>query len=186
MILMIDNYDSFTFNLVQYLSVWGREVNTIRNDVFSVEDILAMMPELIVISPGPGRPEDAGICIELIRQVPATLPVFGVCLGFQAMVVAHGGAVVHAPYLMHGKTSQIRHDRKGAFRGISQGFKATRYHSLMAEPGSLPDCFEVSAWTSDDLIMGIRHKQKRIEGVQFHPESYLTESGMKMIENMLP
>ncbi len=185
MILMIDNYDSFTFNLVQYLASCGKEIQTIRNDAHSVEEILEMKPEAIVISPGPGRPEDAGVCIDLIKATPADLPVFGVCLGFQAMTVAYGGDVVHAPYLMHGKTSEIYHDGKGVFTGMPKPMKATRYHSLIARSDTLPDCFEVTARTEDDLIMGIRHKDKRMEGVQFHPESYLTECGLEMIRNLV-
>jgi len=185
LILMIDNYDSFTYNLVQYLGMCRREVKTVRNDALSVDDIIAMAPELVVISPGPGRPEDAGICVELVQRAPASLPVFGVCLGFQAMVAAFGGDVVHAPYLMHGKTSPVRHDGRGAFKGLPSTVTAARYHSLMAKRATLPDCFEVSAETDDGLIMGVRHKEKRMEAVQFHPESYLTESGLEMIRNML-
>ncbi len=185
MILMIDNYDSFTYNLVQYLGMCEREVHTIRNDAKSVEEIIDMKPELIVISPGPGRPEDAGVCVELIQKAPADMPVFGVCLGFQAMVYAFGGRIAHAPYLMHGKTSPIRHDGKGAFRDLPQPVVTARYHSLIADQAAMPDCFEVSARTEDDLIMGIRHKKKRLEGVQFHPESYLTDHGLDMIRNML-
>ena len=185
MILMIDNYDSFTFNLVQYLSVHQRTVKTIRNDACSVLEILDLKPALIVISPGPGRPEDAGICVDLIKNANRDLPIFGVCLGFQAMVAAYGGAIVHAPYLMHGKTSMVHHDERGVFQGLANPFRATRYHSLMAHPEQLPNCFEVSARTEDGLIMGIRHKEKRLEGVQFHPESYLTESGHEMIANLL-
>lgn len=185
MILMIDNYDSFTYNLVQYLSMCGREVKTVRNDVMTPQEIYALKPDLIVISPGPGTPEDAGICVELIAQCPADIPIFGVCLGFQAMVVAYGGRVVHAPYLMHGKTSQIAHDGKGVYQNLPSPLTATRYHSLMAEPNLLPPCFEVTSRTEDGLIMGIRHREKRIEGVQFHPESYLTEHGLDMIRNML-
>ena len=186
MILMIDNYDSFTFNLVQYLSVFDREVRTVRNDAHSVDEIIAMNPELIVISPGPGRPEDAGICIDLIRNVPEHIPLFGVCLGFQVMVAAFGGEVIHAPYLMHGKTSEMEHDGKGVFHNLPTPLKATRYHSLMANQSLLPDCFNISAKTGDGLIMGIRHKQRPIEGVQFHPESYLTEHGQEMVRNLLP
>ena len=185
MILMIDNYDSFTYNLVQYLSSHGREVRTVRNDAYSVDQIIDMKPDLIVISPGPGRPEDAGICIELIRRAPAHLPLFGVCLGFQAMVAAYDGAVVHAPYLMHGKTSVIEHDGQGVYRGLPRPLEATRYHSLMADPERLPSCFHVSAKTADGLIMGIRHRERPMEGVQFHPESYLTEGGLDMIANLL-
>ncbi|CAM2008570.1 anthranilate synthase component II [Acanthopleuribacter pedis] len=185
MIIMIDNYDSFTYNLVQYLSMCGREVKVFRNDAKTVDEVLALKPDMVVISPGPGRPEDAGICIELIQRAPADLPVFGVCLGFQAMVSAFGGDVVHAPYLMHGKVSAMLHDGKGAFADLPSPLNATRYHSLMAAPEKLPDCFEISARTQDDLIMGIRHKARRLEGVQFHPESYLTEHGLQMIRNML-
>ena len=185
MILMIDNYDSFTYNLVQYLSMCGREVQVVRNDVETVQDILDRKPDMVVISPGPGRPEDAGVCVDLLKQAPADLPIFGVCLGFQAMVQAFGGQVVHAPYLMHGKVSKIHHDGRGAFRDLPTPLNATRYHSLMAATDTLPECFEVSARTEDDLVMGIRHRDKRIEGVQFHPESYLTEHGLEMIRNML-
>ena len=185
MILMIDNYDSFTFNLVQYLSARDEEVKTIRNDALQVDQILALKPSLVVLSPGPGRPEDAGVCVELIRQAPADLSIFGVCLGFQAMVAAYGGTIVHAPYLMHGKTSPIHHNGQGVFADLPQNLAATRYHSLMADPGSLPACFEVSATTQDGLLMGIRHKQKRQEAVQFHPESYLTQHGLKMIQNIV-
>ena len=185
MILMIDNYDSFTYNLVQYLSASGKEVKTVRNDRHTSEELLAMDPELIVISPGPGRPADAGVCVDLIRKAPAQLPVFGVCLGFQAMVEAYGGAIVHAPYLMHGKTSDISHDGKGPFRHLKTPLRATRYHSLMAAPENLPQCFHITARTSDNLIMGIRHKDKRLEGVQFHPESYLTEEGQRIINNVV-
>ena len=185
MILMIDNYDSFTFNLVQYLSIYNREVKTIRNDDLTVFDILKMKPELIVISPGPGRPEDAGICLELLREIPDDLPIFGVCLGVQAMAAAYGGKVGHAPYLMHGKVSNIFHDGKGVYRDIASPFAATRYHSLMIEEESLPDCFEINSKTEDGIIMGLRHKYKKMEGVQFHPESYLTSFGHELIRNLL-
>jgi anthranilate synthase/aminodeoxychorismate synthase-like glutamine amidotransferase len=184
MILMIDNYDSFTFNLVQYLSTRGEEIVTVRNDALGVAEILAMKPSLIVLSPGPGRPEDAGICVELIQAAPDDLPLFGVCLGFQAMVAAYGGEIIHAPYLMHGKTSEIFHDSKGVFSGLPMPLQATRYHSLVADASRLPDCFHVSAKTSDGLLMGIRHKHKRQEAVQFHPESYLTHDGQEMIRNI--
>jgi len=183
MIVMIDNYDSFTFNLVQYLSVHGREVKTFRNDALTVEEVIQLKPDLIVISPGPGRPEDAGICMDLIKAAPPELPVFGVCLGFQAMVAAYGGSVVHAPYLMHGKTSQIHHDGKGVFHELPTPLTATRYHSLIA--GDLPEEFVVSAKTEDGLAMGIRHRQKALQAVQFHPESYLTQFGLEMIGNVL-
>lgn len=185
MILMIDNYDSFTYNLVQYLSMCEREVKTIRNDAMDVPAILALKPELIVISPGPGRPDDAGVVLELLKEAPATQPIFGVCLGFQSMVQAYGGDVIHAPYLMHGKVSKVQHDGKGAFVGLESPLTVTRYHSLIARAENLPDCFEVSSTTEDGLIMGIRHKEKCMEGVQFHPEAYLTEGGMQMIRNLL-
>lgn len=183
MIIMIDNYDSFTFNLVQYLSVHDREVKTFRNDAITVEEVISLEPELVVLSPGPGRPEDAGICMDLIKAAPPDLPLFGVCLGFQAMVASYGGTVVHAPYLMHGKTSQIHHDQKGVFKSLVNPLTATRYHSLVA--GDLPDCFEISAKTDDGLVMGIRHRNKAQQGVQFHPESYLTQDGLSMIGNLL-
>lgn len=185
MILMIDNYDSFTYNLVQYLSEYDREVRTVRNDDLEVPEILDLKPELIVISPGPGRSKDAGVCLDLLRQAPDDQAIFGVCLGFQAMVVAYGGEVVHAPYLMHGKTSQIKHDGKGVFQNLASPLLVTRYHSLIAQSETLPDCFLVTATTDDHLIMGIRHKQKRMEGVQFHPEAYLSEGGHQMIANLL-
>ena len=183
MIVMIDNYDSFTFNLVQYLSVHDREVKTFRNDAISVEEVINLEPELVVLSPGPGRPEDAGICMDLLTKAPPYLPLFGVCLGFQAMVAAYGGSIVHAPYLMHGKTSDIHHDGKGVFQALPTPLTATRYHSLIA--GTMPDCFEITAKTEDDIVMAIRHKNKAQQGVQFHPESYLTEGGISMIGNLL-
>jgi len=185
MILMIDNYDSFTYNLVQYLSMCGKEVRTIRNDAMDVPSLLALKPELIVISPGPGRPEEAGVCLELLTQVPDHQPIFGVCLGFQSMIQAYGGEVVHAPTPMHGKTSVVTHDGKGAFHGLNQPLTVTRYHSLMAKPENIPSCFEVTSRTEDGLVMGIRHRQKRMEGVQFHPEAYKTEQGLDMIRNLL-
>lgn len=185
MIVMIDNYDSFTFNLVQYLSMCGKEVKTVRNDAHTVGEIFAMNPELIVISPGPGHPDEAGICVELLQKVPAEIPVFGVCLGFQAMVSAYGGKVIHAPYLMHGKTSDVHHDGRGVYKDLKNPLRCTRYHSLIAEQETLPDCFEVGSRTTDNLIMGIRHKEKTMEGVQFHPESFLSEGGHEMIANML-
>lgn len=183
MIVMIDNYDSFTYNLVQYLSIFEREVKTIRNDQIKPEEVFALQPELIVLSPGPGRPEDAGICMELIEKAPPNQPVFGVCLGFQAMVAVYGGDIVHAPYLMHGKTSSIHHDGKGVFNQLPTPLTATRYHSLVAS--NVPDCFAISAKTEDGLVMGIRHKQKAQQAVQFHPESYLTQNGREMIANLL-
>ncbi len=185
MILMIDNYDSFTYNLVQYLGMCGQEVRTVRNDALDVPAILALKSDLIVISPGPGHPVDAGVCVSLLQQAPADQAIFGVCLGFQAMVHAFGGDVVHAPYLMHGKTCTIEHDGRGVFRELHQPLRVTRYHSLIAKEETLPDCLQVTARTSDQLIMGVRHVDKRIEGVQFHPEAYLTEAGLQMIRNLL-
>jgi len=182
---MIDNYDSFTYNLVQYLAMCGRDVKTVRNDAMDVDALLALNPELIVISPGPGHPKDAGVCVELLQKVPDSLPVFGVCLGLQAMVHAYGGNVIHAPYLMHGKTSDVTHDGKGVYDGLPSPLQVTRYHSLIAQADSLPECFEVTSQTGDQLVMGIRHKTKRMEGVQFHPEAYLTNCGLDMIRNLL-
>lgn len=183
MIVMIDNYDSFTFNLVQYLLMQGAEVLTFRNDEISPEQVIALKPELVVLSPGPGRPEDAGICMDLIASAPDEMNLFGVCLGFQAMVASYGGKIIHAPYLMHGKVSSISHDGKGVFKGLPTPLNATRYHSLIGT--DLPSCLEVSARTSDELVMGIRHKTKNQEAVQFHPESYLTEHGLEMIANLV-
>ncbi len=185
MILMIDNYDSFTYNLVQYLGMCGREVRTIRNDALDVPSIMALKSDLIVISPGPGHPTDAGVCVELLQQASPEQAIFGVCLGFQAMVQAFGGDVVHAPYMMHGKICSVEHDGRGLFAGLPQDLRVTRYHSLIAKEETLPACIEVTARTTDQLIMGGRHRHKRIEGVQFHPEAYLTEYGLHMIRNML-
>ncbi len=183
MILLVDNYDSFTFNLYQYLGELGAEVKVIRNDAMSVADALALGPERIVVSPGPGTPDDAGISVEIIRQ--AEVPVLGVCLGHQSLAQAFGGEIVRAPKLMHGKTSEIRHDGKGLFAGLSDPFTATRYHSLVVAPESVPDCLEVTASADGGVIMGLRHRQRPLEGVQFHPESILTGSGKDLLRNFL-
>ncbi|MDI6717078.1 MAG: aminodeoxychorismate/anthranilate synthase component II [Actinomycetota bacterium] len=185
MIVMIDNYDSFTFNLVQYLAELGEELIVFRNDEVSVDDILRMKPDSIVISPGPGRPADAGISIDLIKAAADKIPILGVCLGHQSIGEAFGGKVVHAGTLVHGKTSQIFHDGRTIFRGIPNPFTATRYHSLIVDKETLPSCFEISAETKDGLIMAIRHREYPIEGVQFHPESILTSEGKAILKNFL-
>ena len=184
MILLIDNYDSFTWNLAQYLGELGAPPVVRRNDQISVEDVAAMRPERIVISPGPGRPEEAGISVDVIRRFGTHMPVLGVCLGHQGIGVAFGGEVVRAPQLMHGKTSSVSHDGRGVFRGIAQPFVAGRYHSLVvADP--LPDALEASARTDDGTIMGVRHREFPIHGVQFHPESVLTTAGRQVLQNFL-
>jgi len=183
MILLIDNYDSFTFNLYQYLGELGAEVKVVRNDALTVDEALALKPEKIVISPGPGTPDQAGISIELLRR--AEVPVLGVCLGHQALGQAFGGQVVRAPKLMHGKTSEIRHDGKTIFASLPDPFTATRYHSLVVAPESVPSCLEVSAWTDGGVVMGLRHKERPLEGVQFHPESILTTAGKDLLRNFL-
>ena len=185
MVLVIDNYDSFTYNLVQYLGELGAEPEVRRNDQVTVAQIAAMRPERIVISPGPCTPREAGISIELIQKLAGKVPILGVCLGHQAIGEAFGGRVIRAPYLMHGKTSQIHHDGKTIFAGVPQDFTATRYHSLIVERGTLPKALEISATTSDGLVMGLRHKQHLVEGVQFHPESVLTDTGKKLLGNFL-
>ena len=184
-VLIIDNYDSFTYNLFQYLGELGAEPQVIRNDEMRVEQALALSPDRIVISPGPGGPDQAGISVELIRQAAGCLPILGVCLGHQALGQAFGGRIVRAPRLMHGKTSEIRHDGRTLFAGLPDPFTATRYHSLIVDRASLPDCLEVSAWTDDGVIMGLRHKQHALEGVQFHPESILTTAGKKLLRNFI-
>jgi anthranilate synthase/aminodeoxychorismate synthase-like glutamine amidotransferase len=185
MILVIDNYDSFTYNLVQYIGELGAEPRVYRNDAITVEQIRDLKPERIVISPGPGVPKDAGITVDVIREFVGKMPILGVCLGNQAIGEAFGGRVVRAPYLMHGKTSEICHDSATIFRGLPYRFKATRYHSLIVEKEDLPDVLEVSATTTDGLIMGLRHKEYPVEGVQFHPESVMTEHGKKLLQNFL-
>ncbi|MDE2461419.1 MAG: aminodeoxychorismate/anthranilate synthase component II [Gammaproteobacteria bacterium] len=190
MLLMIDNYDSFTYNLVQYLGELGADVRVFRNDALTVEHVEKLAPERIVISPGPCTPTQAGISVELIRRLGGKIPILGVCLGHQAIGQAYGGQVVHAARVVHGKTSAIRHTGQGVFRGLPDGFEATRYHSLAIDKQALPDCLEVTAWTANDdgsveEIMGVRHKTLPVEGVQFHPESVLTEGGHQMIRNFL-
>jgi anthranilate synthase/aminodeoxychorismate synthase-like glutamine amidotransferase len=188
-IFVLDNYDSFTYNLVQYLGELGAEVEVRRNDEVTIEEIEAMHPERIVVSPGPCTPQDAGISIELIRHFAGKTPLLGVCLGHQAIGAAFGGEVIRARNLMHGKTSQVEHDGRTIFRGLSSPMTATRYHSLIVSEKDLPSDLEVSAWTSDKdgtrVIMGLRHKRLAIEGVQFHPESVLTDEGKKLVANFL-
>lgn len=185
MILVIDNYDSFTYNLVQYLGELGAEVAVRRNDETAVDEIERMAPERIVISPGPKTPTQAGICLELIEKLSGRKPILGVCLGHQAIGQAFGGKVVRAPVIMHGKTSQISHDGKSVFCGLPNPFPATRYHSLIVERSSLPPCLEISATSPDGLIMGLRHREMKVEGVQFHPESVLTDVGKQLLANFL-
>ena len=185
MILVVDNYDSFTFNLVQFLGELGASMTVRRNDEFTVEDARAMKPDRIVVSPGPCTPSEAGICVELIREMASEVPILGVCLGHQSIGEAFGGNVIRAPYLMHGKTSLVHHDGRTVFAGLEQGFVATRYHSLIVERDTLPDELEVSAWTEDGIVMGLRHRTWPIEGVQFHPESILTGVGKRLLANFL-
>ena len=185
MLLMIDNYDSFTYNLVQYLGELGAEVRVVRNDEVSVADIERLNPERIVISPGPCSPTEAGVSLAVIAHFAGRKPLLGVCLGHQAIGQAFGGKVVHAKTLMHGKTSRIEHGGAGIFAGLPNRFTATRYHSLAVERDALPDCLEVTAWTDDGEIMGLRHRSLAVEGVQFHPESILTEHGHAMLGNFL-
>ena len=185
MLLMIDNYDSFTYNLVQYLGELGEEIIVFRNDKITIQEIKRLKPEKIVISPGPGVPGKAGISLETIRSFAGKIPILGVCLGHQAIGEAFGGRVIRASRLMHGKTSLICHDGKTLYQRLPNPFEATRYHSLLVEWKNLPDCLEVSAWTEEKEIMGIRHKQYPIEGIQFHPESILTREGKKLLKNFL-
>ena len=185
MVLVIDNYDSFTYNLVQYLGELGAEVQVRRNDQATLGEIERMAPERIVISPGPKTPTEAGICLELIQKFSGRTPILGVCLGHQAIGQAFGGKVVRAPEIMHGKTSRITHDGKTIFCGLSSPLIATRYHSLIVERCSLPACLEISATSPDGLIMGVRHRKMKVEGVQFHPESVLTEAGKQLLANFL-
>jgi anthranilate synthase/aminodeoxychorismate synthase-like glutamine amidotransferase len=185
MILMIDNYDSFTYNLVQYLGELGAQVSVFRNDEISVQKIEAMQPSHIVISPGPCTPNEAGITLPLLERLAGKLPILGVCLGHQAIGQAFGGKVVRAKQVMHGKVSRIRHDGKGVFKGIPEQFTATRYHSLVVQRDSIPDCLEITAESEDGEIMGLRHRRLAVEGVQFHPEAMLTEHGHKMLQNFL-
>ena len=190
MLLMIDNYDSFTYNVVQYLGELGAEVQVVRNDEIAVSDIAALAPEKIVISPGPCTPNEAGISMAVIEAYAGKLPILGICLGHQSIGQVFGGKVVRARQVMHGKTSPVHHRGEGVFRGLSQPFEATRYHSLVVEKDSLPECLEITAWTQTesgavDEIMGLRHRELAIEGVQFHPESILTAHGHDLLRNFL-
>jgi anthranilate synthase/aminodeoxychorismate synthase-like glutamine amidotransferase len=185
MIMLIDNYDSFTYNLFQYLAELGAEVLVHRNDALGVDDAMAARPNGIVISPGPCTPNEAGICCDLIRAAAGRIPVLGVCLGHQCIGQVFGGEIVRAPRLMHGKTSEIHHDGRGVFAGVPSPFTAVRYHSLVIEPASMPECLELTARTDMDEIMGVRHREYAVEGVQFHPESILTEHGKQLLANYL-
>ncbi len=189
-VVMIDNYDSFTYNLVQYFGELGADVTVVRNDQVTVEDIEKLAPDKLVVSPGPCTPKEAGISVEAILKFAGKTPILGVCLGHQSIGYAFGGNIVHAKSIMHGKTSLVYHHNQGVFKGLNNPFTATRYHSLVIEQATLPDCLEITAWTQDeagklDEIMGVRHKQLDIEGVQFHPESILTEHGHDMLRNFL-
>src|SRR5512139_655412 len=189
-VVMVDNYDSFTYNLVQYLGELGADVTVVRNDQVTVDDIEKMAPDKIVISPGPCTPKEAGVSVETILKFAGRTPVLGVCLGHQSIGYAFGGKIIHAKSIMHGKTSLVYHHNSGVFKGLNNPFTATRYHSLVIEQASLPDCLEITAWTQDEAgnieeIMGVRHKQLDVEGVQFHPESILTEHGHDLLRNFL-
>ena len=186
MLLMLDNYDSFTYNLVQYFAELGQEVKVFRNDKISVTEIDGMKPDYIVISPGPCTPNEAGISLEIVNYFQGKIPLLGVCLGHQSIAQAFGGKIIHAKKIMHGKTSKIEHDNQGVFANLTSPFTATRYHSLVIERESCPECFDITAWSTDDNeIMGIKHKTLPIEGVQFHPESILTEHGHDLLKNFL-
>jgi anthranilate synthase/aminodeoxychorismate synthase-like glutamine amidotransferase len=185
MLLMIDNYDSFTYNLVQYLGEIGEDIKVFRNDKITIHEIERLNPERIVISPGPCTPKEAGISVELIKHFSGKIPILGVCLGHQSIGAAFGGDIIRAPRLMHGKTSLINHDGRTVFEGLPNPFEATRYHSLVIKKETLPDCLEITAWTDIGEIMGVRHKEFIIEGVQFHPESILTKVGKELLRNFL-
>ena len=185
MILLLDNYDSFTYNLAQYLGQMGQELEIRRNDHITLDEIAELAPERIVISPGPCTPKEAGVSVPLIQRFAGKIPILGVCLGHQAIGAAFGGRVIRAPKVMHGKTSEIHHDNKTIFHGLDEPFTATRYHSLIVERKSLPETLEISAETDDGTIMGLRHRKLRVEGVQFHPESVLTTSGISLLKNFL-
>ena len=189
MIVMIDNYDSFTYNIVKYLGELGQEVVVYRNDEITVDEVRALSPEFIVISPGPCTPDEAGISMDIVAQFAGKIPMLGICLGHQSLGQVYGGKIVRANQVMHGKTSEIRHTGQGVFRDLPNPFIATRYHSLVVQKSSLPDCFEITAWTEKDgaidEIMGLRHKENGVEGVQFHPESILTEHGHQLLQNFL-
>lgn len=190
MMLMIDNYDSFTYNLVQYLGELGADVVVHRNDQITVDEIESLSPQRIMISPGPCTPDEAGVSMQTIERFAGKVPILGVCLGHQSIGQVYGGKIIHAKQIMHGKTSQIHHNGQGVFKGLNNPYVATRYHSLVIEKESLPDCLEVTAWTENedgsiDEIMGVRHKELNVEGVQFHPESILTEHGHDLLRNFL-
>ncbi len=186
MLLLIDNYDSFTYNLYQYLSELGvKEVEVVRNDQMTVDELEAMKPEQVVVSPGPSRPENAGVSVEAIKRFAGVVPILGVCLGHQCLADAFGGKVVHAGEIMHGKTSRINHDGKGVFAGVPDPFEAVRYHSLAIDPDSVPEELEVTARTDNGIIMGVRHRRYTIEGMQFHPESIVTPQGKQLLQNFL-
>ena len=192
MLLVLDNYDSFTFNLVQYLGELAddyplaSELRVERNDALSLEQIRQLNPAAILISPGPGDPNQSGVCLEVLRELSPTIPTLGVCLGHQSIAQVYGGTVVRAKHLMHGKTSQVFHGNQGVFEGLANPLTATRYHSLIAERASLPDCLEITAWLDDNMIMGLRHRDyPHLQGVQFHPESVLTQDGHKLLANFL-
>ena len=185
MILVIDNYDSFTYNLVHYLNEIGAQTKVVRNDALGVDEALGMRPEAVLLSPGPCTPDQAGICLPLLAAAPDSLPIMGVCLGYQSIGQAFGGKVVRAKSLMHGKTSAIRHTGQGVFEGLADGFIATRYHSLAVDRGSLPDALEITAWTEDGEMMGLQHRTRPIHGVLFHPESIATENGHDLLANFL-
>lgn len=185
MLLMIDNYDSFTYNLVQYIGELGEDIRVIRNDKTTVKEIEDLAPEIIVISPGPCTPKEAGISVDVVKYFAGKVPILGVCLGHQSVGAAFGGRIIGAQRLMHGKTSLVHHDGKTIYMGLPEPFEATRYHSLIIEKESLPDCFEISAWTDEGEIMGVRHKECLVEGVQFHPESILTRVGKDLLRNFL-
>ena len=185
MLIVVDNYDSFTYNLVQYLGELGADVRVFRNDAITVDALAALRPDQIVISPGPCTPNEAGISVELIQRLTGRVPILGVCLGHQSIGAAFGGRIVRAERIMHGKTSPIEHDGRGVFAGLPRPFEATRYHSLLIERATLPGCLEISAWTAEGEIMGVRHREHLLEGIQFHPESILTLEGKHLLRNFL-
>jgi len=185
MLLVIDNYDSFTYNLVQAMGTLGADIRVVRNDKATVDEILAWKPDHLLVSPGPCTPKEAGISMEAVHRFSGRIPILGVCLGHQSIAAAFGGRVIRADRLMHGKTSMIRHDGRGIFRNVPNPFEAMRYHSLIVDRKSLPECLEVTAWSENDELMGMRHREYPIEGVQFHPESIMTPEGVKILKNFL-
>jgi len=185
MFLVIDNYDSFTYNLVHYLGELGASLKVVRNDKITTDEVAALDPEGVILSPGPCTPNEAGICLDLIGRFGAELPIFGVCLGHQSIGQAYGGRVIRAPHLMHGKTSKIRHDGRGVFRGLNDDFTATRYHSLTVEASTMPEVLQAVAWSEDGLVMGLMHREHPVHGVQFHPESIASENGHRILQNFL-